>query len=122
MSRVRPQAQSLYGTPGPLSAQNPSPIVAKRDPTASDTGYALGQNWVNRVGGTIFELATVSAGVATWVSLGTTTGSFVTVNAATYNTTTAATAIRLAGNVFTGIGTDAAVGFTFTQKVLVDLL
>ena len=117
MSRVRPQAQSLYGTPGPLSAQNPSPVIAKRDPTAADVGYALGQNWVNKVGGTVFELATVSAGIATWVSLGTTTGSFATVNAATYNTTTAATAIRLAsGNVFTGIGTDAAVGFTFTPK------
>lgn len=117
MSRLKPQAESVYGLPQPLSGQNPSPIIAKRDPTTLDTGYAIGQNWVNTVLGTIFELATVSAGSATWASLGTTTGSFATVNAATYNTTTVATAISIAsGNVFTGTGTDAAVGFTFTPK------
>lgn len=117
MAKLRPQAETLYGTPSPLSAQNPSPIVGKRDPGTSDTGYAIGQQWVNKTAGTWFGLASVSAGVATWVSFGTTTGSFATVNAATFNTTTAATAIRLnGGNVFTGIGTDAAVGFTFTPK------
>ena len=117
MSRLKPQAESLYGMPRPLSGQNPSPIIAKRDPTVLDTGYAIGQNWVNTVLGTVFELVTVSAGAANWASLGTTTGSFATVNAATFNTTTVATAISLAaGNVFTGTGTNAAVGFTFTPK------
>ena len=117
MSRLKPQAESLYGLPQPLSGQNPSPIIAKRDPSTLDTGYAIGQNWVNTVLGTIFELASVSAGSATWASLGTTTGSFATVNAATFNTTTVATAISLAsGNVFTGTGSNAAVGFTFTPK------
>lgn len=72
MARLKPQAQSLYGTPGPLTGQNPSPIIAKRDPTTLDTGYALGQNWVNKVLGTVFELAAVGGGIATWVSLGTT--------------------------------------------------
>lgn len=117
MARLRPQAESLYGLPQPLSGQNPSPIIAKRDPTTLDTGYALGQNWVNKVLGTVFELASVAGGVATWVSLGTTSGSFATVTAGTFTTSTAATAISLAsGNVFTGTGSDAAVGFTFTPK------
>lgn len=117
MSRLKPQAESLYGLPQPLSGQNPSPIIAKRDPSTLDTGYAIGQNWVNTVLGTVFELVSVSAGSAAWVSLGTTSGSFVTVAAGTFATSTAATAISLAsGNVFTGTGTDAAVGFTFTPK------
>lgn len=117
MARLRPQAETLYGTPQPLSGQNPSPIIAKRDPTTLDTGYALGQNWLNSVLGTVFELASVTAGSANWVSLGTTSGSFVTVTAGTFATSTAATAISIAaGNVFTGTGTNAAVGFTFTPK------
>lgn len=117
MSRLKPQAESLYGLPQPLSGQNPSPIIAKRDPTTLDTGYAIGQNWVNTVLGTVFELVTVSAGSATWASLGTTSGSFATVTAGTFTTSTAATAISLAsGNVFTGTGSNAAVGFTFTPK------
>jgi hypothetical protein len=117
MSRLKPQAASLYGLPQPLSGQNPSPIIAKRDPSTLDTGYAIGQNWVNTVLGTVFELVTVSAGSATWASLGTTSGSFATVTAGTFTTSTAATAISLAsGNVFTGTGSNAAVGFTFTPK------
>lgn len=117
MSRLKPQAESVYGLPQPLSGQNPSPIIAKRDPTTLDTGYAIGQNWVNTVLGTVFELVTVSAGSATWASLGTTSGSFATVTAGTFTTSTAATAISLAsGNVFTGTGSNAAVGFTFTPK------
>ena len=117
MSRLKPQAESLYGTPQPLSGQNPTPIPAKRDPTTLDTGYAIGQLWVNKVSGAWFGLSSVAAGSANWVSLGTTTGSFVTVTAGTFATSTAATAISLAsGNVFTGTGSNAAVGFTFTPK------
>ena len=117
MARLRPQAETLYGTPQPLSGQNPSPIIAKRDPTTLDTGYALGQNWLNSVLGTVFELASVTAGSANWVSLGTTSGSFVTVTAGTFATSTAATAISISGgNVFTGTGSNASVGFTFTPK------
>lgn len=117
MSRLKPQAESLYGMPQPLSGQNPSPIIAKRDPTTLDTGYALGQNWLNTVLGTVFELASVSAGTATWVSLGTTSGSFATVTAGDFVTSTAATAVTWnGGNVFTGTGSDANIGFTFTPK------
>ena len=117
MSRLKPQAESLYGMPQPLSGQNPSPIIAKRDPTTLDTGYALGQNWLNTVLGTVFELASVSAGTATWVSLGTTSGSFATVTAGDFVTSTAATAVTWnGGNVFTGTGSDASIGFTFTPK------
>lgn len=117
MARLKPQAESLYGVPQPLSGQNPSPIIAKRDPTTLDTGYALGQNWLNKVLGTVFELASVSGGSATWVSLGTTSGSFATVTAGDFVTSTAATAVTWnGGNVFTGTGSNASVGFTFTPK------
>lgn len=117
MSRLKPQAESLYGMPQPLSGQNPSPIIAKRDPTTLDTGYAIGQNWVNTVLGTVFELASVSAGSATWVSLGTTSGSFATVTAGDFVTSTATTSVTWnGGNVFTGTGSDASIGFTFTPK------
>lgn len=117
MSRLKPQAESLYGTPQPLSGQNPTPIAAKRDPSTLDTGYALGQLWINKTSGAWFGLSSVAGGSANWVSLGTTTGSFVTVTAGTFATSTATTAISLAsGNVFTGTGSNAAVGFIFTPK------
>ena len=116
MSRLKPQAVSLYGTPQPLSGQNPSPIIARRDPTVADTGYALGQLWVNRLTGSYFGLASVAGGVATWSTLGNVTSTYTTITSASYLTTTANAITLASGNVFTGTGANAAIGFTFTPK------
>ena len=117
MSRVKSQQQYSSGTPSALGLNFPAPIIAKRDPTTLDTGFLLGQLWINKTSGNVFCLAEVAAAVATWTSLGGATGSFTTVAAATIETSTAATQITLAsGNVFTGVGSNAAVGFTFTPK------
>lgn len=117
MSRLRPQSQSSYGTPQGISKQFPSPVLAKRDPTTSDTGYSIAQLWTNTTTGNMFGLGMVAAGVATWTTLGTVSSTFTTITAATFTTSTAATAITLSsGNVFTGTGSNAAVGFTFTPK------
>ena len=64
------QRESFYGTPSPLTVQNPSPIIAQRAPTTADTGYFLGQLWVYTSGGTIYGLSSVSGGAADWEVLG----------------------------------------------------
>lgn len=53
-----------YGLSQQLPNIFPSPIVAKRAPTTSDTGYQLGQLWVYN--STAYLLVLVSAGSATW--------------------------------------------------------
>ena len=60
---------------GPLSKIFPSPVVAKRAPTANDIGYQLGQEWVWPANG-IWFLETVAAGAATWVNVSGGAGSF----------------------------------------------
>ena len=116
MSRLRSQAESLYGFPMGIVPQFPSPVIAKRDPTTADTGYSLGREWVNKTSGNIWALGALGAGIATWTLLGSLTSTFTTITATTFTTATAATSITIAGNVFTGVGTNAAVGFTFTPK------
>ena len=66
---LRPGAESLYGFPQPTQSNLLAPIVAKRAPTTSDTGYAIGQIWVNKSGNTAFILTSVSAGSANWLSI-----------------------------------------------------
>jgi hypothetical protein len=83
----------------------------------------IGQVWVNKLAGTVFALASNTAGVATWLSLG---GSFspsvanVTVtNTATalhFQTSTAATATDLTANIWSAIGTNAAISLVLTPK------
>jgi hypothetical protein len=116
MSRLKSQAESLYGTPQPLARQNPYPISAKRDPATHDTGYAIGQLWVNTTTNSIFGLGSVAGGLANWVDLGNLTSTFTTLTSASYVTTTANAITLSSGNVFTGTGANAAIGFTFTPK------
>lgn len=66
MAKVKPQAQSFYGSPTGMVQQNPLPIIANRAPTPNDTGYSLGQNWVNQVAGTAYIYTRAAAGLATW--------------------------------------------------------
>jgi hypothetical protein len=78
---------------------------------------------VNKLAGTIFALASNSGGVATWLSLG---GSFTPVVAAltvtgaatvgSLITSTAATSTELTSNVWSAIGTNAAIDLVLTPK------
>ena len=114
---LKPFQERSSSVPTGLANVNPSPVIAKRDPVSSDLGYVLGQQWINKTTGSIFALGAVAAGAATWTTLGTVSSTFTTMSVGTLTTSTAATSITLSsGNVFTGIGTNAAVGFTFTPK------
>ena len=67
MSNIsNPRAETLYGFPQPINRQNPSPIKANRSPTTSDTGYPLGQIWVNKASAVVYILAQIQNGAATW--------------------------------------------------------
>jgi hypothetical protein len=123
VKHLQTQAESLYGLPQPIVNQFPKPIIARRDPTPSDTGYPFAQIWDNTVAGTIFALASNSGGIASWLSLG---GSFTPVvgaltvtGAATalhFVTSTAATSTDLTGNIWSAIGTNAAIDLVLTPK------
>ena len=117
VQKLQPTQDQNYSVPSGLKTRSPSPVIAKRDPATTDTGYSFGQLWVNKVSGNVFALGAVAAGVATWTTLGSISSTFTTISSGTFATTTAATAITLSGgNVFTGTGSNAAVGFTFTPK------
>lgn len=62
-----PQAETLYGLPQPLMNGIFPDIIAKRAPTALDTGYPIGQVWIFK-GQDAYILVGVAAGVATWIS------------------------------------------------------
>lgn len=69
-ARIKPQAESLYGTPQPLFSNIPSaPVISKRDPISSDTGFPLGQEWINKVLNNTWFLTSVVAGVANWEAI-----------------------------------------------------
>lgn len=59
-----------YGLSNPLQNIFPEPIVAQRVPATSDTGYRLGQLWVDQTTGQIYGLASVASASATWSILG----------------------------------------------------
>ena len=44
--KLQPQAGSQYGLPQPLQNSFPAPVLAKRAPTATDTGHPIGRIWV----------------------------------------------------------------------------
>lgn len=72
-----------YGLSDALPNIFPAPIVSLRSPGPNDTGYQIGQDWVNQSGGTsAFKLTKVAAGIATWLQETTTGGSgnFTTLN------------------------------------------
>jgi len=123
VKHLQTQAESLYGLPQPTVNEFPTPIVARRAPTTSDTGYIFGQIWVNKLAGTIYALASNAGGVATWLSLG---GSFTpTVAALTVTgaatvgsliTSTLATSTELTSNIWSAVGTNAAIDLIMTPK------
>jgi hypothetical protein len=66
MAKGPNQDQSLYGLPDPLTRANFPPVVSRRSPLPSDTGFPLGQLWVNNVLGSAWILVQVQGGAATW--------------------------------------------------------
>jgi len=67
MADLTPQEQSLYGLPVPVTSKFPPPVIAKRSPVPSDTGYPLGQMWIDKVSATAYILVLVAGGIATWI-------------------------------------------------------
>jgi len=81
VQKTRPQAETLSGSPQPnFTGYSVNPIISKRTPTANDTGYPLGQVWVDKSNDSYWALTSVSAGVATWQVLGAGGGSIATIN------------------------------------------
>ena len=77
--RLAPQAETLSGSPQPnFTAFQPAPVIAKRNPGATDTGYPLGMNWINKSGNTVYTLSSVAAGSAAWQALSSSTSSLAT--------------------------------------------
>jgi hypothetical protein len=123
VKRLQTQSEGLYGLPTPITNQFPTPIVARRNPAATDTGYMIGQVWVNKLNGTVYALASNTAGVATWLSLGgsfsptvanvTVTGTITSLN---FVTSTAATSTKLTQNVWSAIGTNGNIPLVLTPK------
>lgn len=68
-----------YGLSQALIQESPTPIVSRRNPTASDSGE-LGQLWVNKAINAYFVLTSVAAGAATWAAQATGGGTFASVD------------------------------------------
>lgn len=104
-----------YGVGAPKITLNPPPIISTRDPTTTDYRYPLGQNWVNKSTDTVFELTSVSAGSATWVTLGGGSGAVATL---TGNTGGAISPTAGNINILGGSGvTVSGVGSTLTVSL-----
>lgn len=55
---------------GVRAPRPPTVIDAQRAPNGTDINYIIGDIWVDRIGGGIYMLGNVLAGVATWVGVG----------------------------------------------------
>lgn len=93
-----------YGLSDALPNIFPSPVVAKRAPTANDTGYAIGQEWVYSATNQVYFLSAVVAGSATWVNVSGGSGSFTSLTVTGPTTLTGATNINTSGAAVTNIG------------------
>ena len=71
MARTRQgQGETLSGSPiAQFTNFAQKPIQSLRAPTTADTGYEIGQEWVDTSTCTIFGLAKVAGGSATWTVL-----------------------------------------------------
>lgn len=117
VKHLQSTTQSLYGYPQGVVPQFPSPFVANRAPSTLDTGFQLGQIFVDKLHGTVSMLVTNAGGIATWLSLGgSLTPTVVTATATNFVTATVATATTLNGNTWSGTGTDAAISLLLTPK------
>ena len=117
VKHLQSTTESLYGYPQGVVPQFPSPFVANRAPSTLDTGFPLGQIFVDKLHGTVSMLVTNAGGTATWLSLGgSLTPTVVTATATNFVTATVATATTLNANRWSGTGTDAAINLLLTPK------
>jgi hypothetical protein len=77
--RLRPEANSLYGTPQPLTNLELIPIRFHRAPTPNDTGYPIAQLVYDDVGKVQYVLTSVEGGAATWTAITSAAGTVFTV-------------------------------------------
>src|SRR2546425_1803524 len=124
----RQYRQVAYGLTSPLINENPTPVVAKRDPTASD--FALPTTiWTNTTTNTVFILASVSNNQANWIAVEAAGGAGVFASLAVTPgpiSLTGTTTINTAGAATTTIGTGGtgvvnignATGNTFVTGAL----
>ena len=118
VKHIQTQAESLYGLPQPTVNQFPTPIVARRAPTTSDTGYILGQVWVDKLAGTASVLVSNAGGVATWLSIGGTFNpAFATVTSAGNIISTAGNITATAGNIVSTLGNITATQGNITATL-----
>jgi len=73
MAKYKRRIQTAYGLSSPLPGIFPSPIIARRAPTAADTGYPLGQLWIYKLLNDAFVLTSIVNGLANWEPLTITT-------------------------------------------------
>lgn len=120
--KLRPQAETLSGSPQPnFTGFQVSSVIAKRAPTTLDTGYALTQVWLDKVGDDAYILADVTAGVATWNVMATTPGNVDTLTASSGGALTpSAGNINLLGtaNQITTAGAGSTITFTLPASVI----
>ena len=77
--RLRSQANSLYGTPQPLTSLDLIPVSFPRAPTTLDVGFTIGQLWYDSVGNIEYVLTSRAAGVATWTAITANAGAVFTI-------------------------------------------
>ena len=92
--RLRPEANSLYGTPSPITSLDLIPVTYNRAPTVLDLGFTNGQLWYDQVGGVEYVLSSVAGGVATWTAITAAAGVLVSLT-----DQTAAVRVPLAGTI-----------------------
>lgn len=113
--KLRPQAETLSGTSQPnFIGYQLASIIAKRAPTTADTGYALGQIWVDKIARLSYQLSAVSAGSASWnLTSISSTASFpgTLTTAGTITATNGNLVLGTAGNKLSiATGTNASIG------------
>lgn len=70
----------FYGTPNPLNPAGAAPVAVPRAPATTDLGYTIGQFWIFQPSGQLYYLASITAGSANWIPVGTGPGSVNTIN------------------------------------------
>jgi hypothetical protein len=94
-----------YGLNQPLNLENPTPIIAKRNPTTSDFAFPT-TIWTNTANNEIFILASVANNTANWVTASGGAGVFTSLTVTPGPISlTGTTTINTAGAAMTTIGT-----------------
>src|SRR5690606_11841994 len=70
----------VYGAQGtPIPGVFQPPVIASRDPTASDYNFKVGRQWVNKATPSMWFLGSKASNTATWIAAGSgATGGVVT--------------------------------------------